>query len=133
MKITRGIIASAQKVVIYGPEGIGKSTFAAQFPDPLFIDTEGSTKNMDIARMDKPTSWTMLKNQMASLILDKLSKRRDAGLTTPKQIRFLEGKGFRHVGTWQFETARHMIDRIAANGWCVPFDVDPYTYTEGRI
>ena len=56
MKITRGKIASAQKVVIYGPEGIGKSTFAAQFPDPLFIDTEGSTKNMDIARMDKPTS-----------------------------------------------------------------------------
>ena len=65
MNITRGKIASAQKVVIYGPEGIGKSTFAAQFPDPLFIDTEGSTKNMDVARMDKPTSWTMLKNQIA--------------------------------------------------------------------
>ena len=65
MKITRGKIASAQKVVIYGPEGIGKSTFAAQFPEPLFIDTEGSTKNMDVARMDKPTSWTMLKNQIA--------------------------------------------------------------------
>ena len=65
MKIRRGKIASAQKVVIYGPEGIGKSTFAAQFPEPLFIDTEGSTKNMDVARMDKPTSWTMLKNQIA--------------------------------------------------------------------
>lgn len=65
MNITRGKIQSAQKVVIYGPEGIGKSTFAAQFPDPLFIDTEGSTKNMDVARMDKPTSWTMLKNQIA--------------------------------------------------------------------
>lgn len=64
MNITRGKIQSAQKVVIYGPEGIGKSTFAAQFPDPLFIDTESSTKNMDIARMDKPTSWTMLKNQI---------------------------------------------------------------------
>lgn len=65
MKITKGKIASAQKVVIYGPEGIGKSTFASQFPDPLFIDTEGSTKNMDVARMEKPTSWTMLKNQIA--------------------------------------------------------------------
>ncbi len=65
MKITRGKIASAQKVVIYGPEGIGKSTFAARFPEPLFIDTEGSTKNMDVARLDKPTSWTMLKNQIA--------------------------------------------------------------------
>ena len=64
MNITKGKIQSAQKVVIYGPEGIGKSTFAAQFPNPLFIDTEGSTKNMDVARMDKPTSWTMLKNQI---------------------------------------------------------------------
>lgn len=64
MNITRGKIKSAQKVVIYGPEGIGKSTFASQFPNPLFIDTEGSTKNLDVARMDKPTSWTMLKNQL---------------------------------------------------------------------
>ena len=65
MNITRGKIQSAQKVVIYGPEGIGKSTFASKFPDPLFIDTEGSTKNLDIARMDKPSSWTMLKNEIA--------------------------------------------------------------------
>ena len=65
MQITRGRKARAQKVVIYGPEGIGKSTFAAQFPDPVFIDTEGSTDNMDVARMDKPTSWTMLKNEIA--------------------------------------------------------------------
>lgn len=64
MNITRGKIQTAQKVVIYGPEGIGKSTFASQFPEPLFIDTEGSTKNLDVARMDKPTSWTMLKNQI---------------------------------------------------------------------
>lgn len=65
MQITRGRKARAQKVVIYGPEGIGKSTFAAQFPEPVFIDTEGSTDNMDVARMDKPTSWTMLKNEIA--------------------------------------------------------------------
>ena len=66
MNIIRGKIKSAQKVVVYGPEGIGKSTFASQFPEPLFIDTEGSTKKLDIARLDnKPTSWTMLKNQIA--------------------------------------------------------------------
>lgn len=60
MEIISGKIATAQKVVIYGPEGIGKSTFAAQFPEPLFIDTEGSTKNMDLRRAPKPSSWTML-------------------------------------------------------------------------
>ena len=60
MKITRGKIAKAQKVVLYGTEGIGKSTFASHFPDPVFIDTEGSTNNMDVARLDKPSSWSML-------------------------------------------------------------------------
>lgn len=64
----------------------------------------------------------------ASMILDKLKKRRDEGLTTPKQIRFLENKGFQHVGNWQFEKARNMIDRIAANGWRVPYDINPLEY-----
>lgn len=65
MNITSGIQARAQRVVIYGTEGIGKSTLASQFPKPLFIDTEGSTSNMDVKRLDKPTSWTMLMNQIA--------------------------------------------------------------------
>lgn len=64
----------------------------------------------------------------ASMLLDRLGKRRTEGLTTPKQIRFLEGKGFEHVGTWQFEAAKNMIDRIAANGWRIPRDIDPQTY-----
>jgi hypothetical protein len=64
MDIIRGKIAGAQKVVLYGPEGIGKSTFAAQFPNPLFIDTEGSTKHMDVARLPKPSSWTMLMDEV---------------------------------------------------------------------
>ena len=64
----------------------------------------------------------------ANLLLDRLAKRRDEGLTTPKQIRFLEGKGFEHVGTWQFSDAKRLIDRIAANSWRVPYDINPKTY-----
>ncbi|WP_088838950.1 ATP-binding protein [Listeria sp. ILCC792] len=64
MNITHGKIARAQKVVLYGPEGIGKSTFASKFPTPIFIDTEGSTSNMDVGRLDKPTSWIMLLQQI---------------------------------------------------------------------
>ena len=60
MEITRGIIEKAQRVVIYGPEGIGKTTFAMQFPEPLFIDTEGGTAHLDVSRLPKPTSWAML-------------------------------------------------------------------------
>ena len=64
----------------------------------------------------------------AAKILDKLEKRRQAGLTTPKQIRFLESRGFQHVGTWPFDAARGLIDRIAANSWRVPSGIVPATY-----
>ena len=67
----------------------------------------------------------------AAKILDRLNKRREENLTTPKQIRFLEGKGFQHVGTWQFDTAKRLIDRIAANGWRIPLEINPAEYREG--
>lgn len=64
----------------------------------------------------------------AALILDKLNKRAAAGLSTPKQIRFLEKRGFKKVGEWRFDEARSMIDRIAGNGWRTPSDVVPSIY-----
>lgn len=68
MEIIRGKRPGAKKVVVYGPEGIGKSTFAAQFPEPLFIDTEGSTKDMDVARVPDPASWAMLMEQVGYVL-----------------------------------------------------------------
>ena len=70
MEIIRGRLPGAIKVVIYGPEGIGKSTFASQFPVPLFIDTEGSTRHMDVARTPNPTSWPMLLGLVGEVIND---------------------------------------------------------------
>lgn len=64
----------------------------------------------------------------AAKIMDRINIRRAAGLTTPKQIRFLEGRGFQHVGTWEFKAAKNMIDRIAAQGWKTPAGIDPRTY-----
>lgn len=65
----------------------------------------------------------------AQLLLDRLNKRRMDGLSTPKQIRLLENKGFLHVGEWTFQQASNMITRIAANGWRVPGSVNPAEYT----
>lgn len=75
MNITSGKIPSAQKVVIYGPEGIGKSQLAALFPDPLFVDVEGSTKHLDVKRLDTPASWTMLMEELAWVQLNPQSCR----------------------------------------------------------
>lgn len=60
MQIITGRVPTAIKVLIYGPEGIGKTTFASMFPEPLFIDTEGSTVHMDVRRLPRPLSWTEL-------------------------------------------------------------------------
>lgn len=72
--ITAGKLQSAKKVIVYGPEGIGKSTFVSKFPDPLFIDTEGSTKEMMVNRYPKPTSWQMLRDEIIEIINERPCK-----------------------------------------------------------
>ena len=57
MKLNKGKETLPQRVVLYGPEGVGKSTLAAAFPAPVFLDTEGGTSHMDVTRFDKPASW----------------------------------------------------------------------------
>ena len=68
MQITRGQRKGAIKLLIYGVAGIGKSTFASQFPGAVFIDTEGSTDHMDVARTPKPLSWAELLSQISYFI-----------------------------------------------------------------
>lgn len=53
------------KVVLYGVEGIGKTTFVSHFPDPIFIDTEGSTGFIDAKKLPDPDSWAMLLEEIA--------------------------------------------------------------------
>ena len=65
--VTTGIQTAPVKTVLYGPEGIGKSTFASHFPDPVFIDTEGGTKRLNVKRLPQPTSWAMLLDEVAEV------------------------------------------------------------------
>lgn len=115
-------------------------TRKSKFVDPL--QWEMSISSNDLASYEETFAWElkpMTDKQKASLekwginpdevetcgkarlILDKLQKRREAGLTTPKQIRMLERKGFQRVGEWQFSEASKLIDEIAQNGWRVPY------------
>lgn len=64
----------------------------------------------------------------AKLLLDRVIKRKEQGLTTPKQIRLLERYGFKNVGMWQFVDASNMISRIASNGWRLPRGIKPGEY-----
>lgn len=60
MNITKGIISKPVKVCVYGVEGIGKTTFASQFPEPLFFDLDKGSAQLDVSRVTDITSWPLL-------------------------------------------------------------------------
>ena len=138
-------------------EALKKALLAEQHRKRSLVDPlqfEMSIQAEDLATYEPQIGWQMgpaSENQLqalekfgifpdtvqnagkAALLLDHLQKRRIEGLSTPKQIRFLENKGFKHVGTWTFETASKMISRISINNWRVPWDVNPESYTPEEL
>ena len=72
MEITKGKIVRAQRMVVYGVEGIGKTTFASMFPSPLFIDIEGGSSHLNVDRTPTPSSWQHLISIVAELAKDDL-------------------------------------------------------------
>ena len=132
LNIISGKLNRAQKVVIYGSEGIGKSTLAAQFPNPLFIDTEGGADHMDVRRISRPTGWYELiadVNEVAktpgvceSLVLDTAdwaeqmcinhicSKYKKSGLEE-----FGYGKGYTYLAE-EFGRLLSALDEVIAAG-----------------
>ena len=88
LQILTGRIARPQKAVIFGPEGIGKSTLAAQFPAPVFLDTESGTHHLDVARLPAPKSWDDVIKAVAALRHTTL-----ALVTAQKVHGWLDGTG----------------------------------------
>ena len=132
MMIQRGRKSVALKVVLYGPEGIGKSTFASMFPDPVFIDTEGSTSHMDVARTPAPLSWTELIRQvdyfiqhpqeLGTLVVDTADwaeKLCTEQLCTSKGVAGIEdfgyGKGYVYLAE-DFGKLLNQLDRLRECG-----------------
>ena len=130
--ITRGILKVAQKVLLYGVEGIGKTSLAAQFPDPVFIDTEGSTNGMDVKRLPKPTSWAMLQEDVkyvlsnpdccGTLIIDTmdwaeaLCNRQICDAANVNSIEaFGYGKGYTY-STEEMQKFLYLLDEVIAKG-----------------
>lgn len=132
LRIISGKTGGAMKVVIYGPEGIGKSTLAAYFPRPLFVDTEGSTRFMDVPRTEKPTSWTMLLEQVqyvrdnpnvcSTLIIDTADWAEQlctADICAKKRISGIEdmgyGKGYVYLGE-EFGRLLNLLNEVVDRG-----------------
>jgi hypothetical protein len=70
VKIVKGKQAAPVRCVLYGVEGIGKTTLAAQFPTPLFLDTEDGTKQLEVDRV-ACQDWPSLRGAVAELAVEK--------------------------------------------------------------
>lgn len=132
MNITRGPKKSAIRVGIYGTEGVGKSTFAAQFPGVVFIDTEGSTSHMDVARFDPPETLHDVVAQIMYVIdhpdgigtlaidtVDWMEKLIFAAVCEEKKLKNLEdlnyGKGYVYAKA-KMQEILAMLDRVIEKG-----------------
>lgn len=130
LKISRGIKPRAQKIVIYGCEGIGKTTLATQFPKPLVIDTEGGTSHLDVDRIDRPQSWDELINivhdccdtEYKTIVLDTADWAESVCIESicskynQKSIEsFGYGKGYTYVGE-EFTRLLKAFDEVIAKG-----------------
>lgn len=104
-------------------------------PDDHDLRAMGPPTTLQLAALEKagifPDEVTCQGH--ATKLLDTVQKRRAEGLTTPKQIRFLEGRGFRDVGQWPFDGARKLIDRIAGNMWQIPRGIVPAEYRPAPV
>lgn len=131
-KITGGVVSAPLKVVLYGVEGIGKSSFAARFPQPVFIDTEGGTGRLDVQRLPAPDSWQMLLDEAAAaadgqvpcqtLVLDTADwaeKLCMAGVCARFKVKGIEdigyGKGYTYVKE-EFARLLDVLEKVIASG-----------------
>ena len=131
-KITGGVMPAPLKVVLYGVEGIGKSSFAARFPQPVFIDTEGGTGRLDVRRLPAPNSWQMLLDEAAAaadgqvpcrtLVLDTADwaeKLCMAGVCARFKVKGIEdigyGKGYTYVKE-DFARLLDTLEKVIASG-----------------
>ena len=137
LAIRRGKIHRPQKAVIYGPEGVGKSTLAGRFPEPVFLDTEGGTHHLDVARFDVGANWediTAAIGQLAkadhpfkTLVIDTadwLEKRLIEHLCRKANKDSIEdfgyGKGWVILAE-EFARFLHSLDALLARGMHVVF------------
>lgn len=137
LAVRRGRIPRPQKVVIYGPEGVGKSTLASQTPEPVFLDTEGGTHHLDVVRFDSAATWDEITAAVAQLgkadhpfktlivdTADWLEKRLAEHLCRKANKDSIEdfgyGKGWVQLGE-EFARFLSSLDALLARGMHVVF------------
>lgn len=70
-RVVRGKLGQPRRVLVFGQEGVGKSTFAAGAPAPIFLGAEDGTAQLDVVRFPSPESWTEAQEAVRVLTTEK--------------------------------------------------------------
>lgn len=103
------------RIMIFGPGGIGKTTLAQYLPAPLFLDLEGSTKKMTVLRdQDQIDDWPTLRGKLALI-----AKAPPEGVRTVviDSVTVAEELAKEHVVETRKTEKGHFVDSIEGFGW----------------
>ena len=131
LKIKKGPQARSIRCIIYGPEGIGKSTLASNFPEAVFIDLEHGTDSMDVSRFTTPSNLALFMDLLNSIAQEEVCKtvvidtadRLEQIVTKyvceKHQIRSIEDAGYGKGYTYLWETWQEILkalDKVIDSG-----------------
>lgn len=129
--VTSGRIAAPQRIVLYGPGGIGKSSLAALTPNPVVIDIEEGTRELDVQRIEGVADFSALREVLrsdvldgfATVVIDSATKAEELAIahtlaTVPNEkghrVTSLEGYGYGKGLTHAYETFLLLIADLDA-------------------
>lgn len=69
--VKRGKVSSPWRMLVYGVEGIGKTTLAASTPAPIFLGAEDGSGHLDVPRFPSPADWGDMKAAVDVLLKEK--------------------------------------------------------------
>ena len=135
MQISKGKKKQAVRVVIYGTEGIGKTTLASKFPDPIIIDAEEGSYQIDVQRFDGISTWNDVQESInyvlndptccKTLVLDTADKveqlltiqiLHDAGVDSIEKVGGGYGKGYTILQERFQKELLFPLDKVIAKG-----------------
>lgn len=105
--VVKGKRARPIRALLYGVEGIGKSTFAASAPSPIFIGAEDGTDHLDAVRFPTPGSWNEVFEALRVLATQE----------HPYQTLAIDTLDWLEPLAWDFICTRDGVENIEAYGY----------------
>lgn len=114
LEIQSGPLVVPERIVIYGPGGIGKTTLAAYLPAPLFLDVEKGSGHINVSRDNTIDDWITLRGKAAAIAANPPDGVRTIVIDSGTKAEELDRD---HVVATRKTESGHNVDSIEGFGW----------------